>query len=245
MGVACVGSRESTELSELDRQIVQSMAARAAGVVHHQMLRDASERRARLLEESEARTQELLVAQRASTERARFLARAGRLLSSSLEHPVALRSLTEMVVPELADVCAVDVLREDGSLGEQVAVAHRDPEKAESVRAIRRRYGPSDALLAMLDRRETMFLPEVTQEMLREGARDDEHLAMLRALAPRSVIVVPPRRERPGVRRALARPARPRASLPKRTTSRRPRSSRGWPARRSTTRACTKRPRAP
>ncbi len=191
VGVACVGSRESTELSELDRQIVQSMAGRAAGAAHHHMLRDASERRARLLEESEARMQELLDAQRASTERARFLARAGRLLSSSLEHPVALRSLTEMIVPELADLCAVDVLREDGSLGEQVAVAHRDPEKAESVRAIRRRYGPADALLAMLDRRETLFLPEVTEEMLREGARDGEHLAMLSALAPRSVIVVP------------------------------------------------------
>lgn len=191
LGVACIGSHESTALSELDRQVLDSVAVRAAGAVHLQMLRDASERRARLLEESEARTQELLDSQRASMERARFLARAGRLLASSLEYRATLRTLTEMAVPELADLCAVDVLREDGSLGEHVAVAHRDPDEVEMVRALRRRYGPPKQLLDVLERRQTMFLPEVTEEELRTAARDDEHLAALRAFTARSAIVVP------------------------------------------------------
>lgn len=191
LGVACIGSHASAALSALDRQILDSMAARAAGAVHQQMLRDASERRARLLEASEARMQELLDAQRASVERARFLARAGRLLASSLEYPTTLRSITEMAVPELADICAVDVLGEDGSLGEHVAVAHRDPDEVEMVRATRRRYGPPTQLLEVLERRQTLFLSEVTEEDLRVAARDDEHLATLRAFSGRSAIVVP------------------------------------------------------
>lgn len=191
VGIACMGSRRTGEFSTVDRQLLESMAARAAGAVHLQLLRDASECRAQQLAESEARLQRLLVAQQASEERARFLARAGRALASSLEYRATLGRVAAMVVPDFADVCTVDVLHEDGTLGEHVAVAHRDPAKLEIVRRIRERFGPADVLMTLLSSRATTIIREVSDQSLRRSAQNDEHLAMLRQLDPRSVIVVP------------------------------------------------------
>ncbi|MCK8498936.1 ATP-binding protein [Myxococcus fulvus] len=67
-------------------------------------------------------------AEPASSESARlaFLYRAGEALGASLEWRTVLRRLAELVVPELADWCAVDVLGDDGRV-ERVAAAHREP----------------------------------------------------------------------------------------------------------------------
>ena len=58
----------------------------------------------------------------------RFLAEAGEVLSSSLDYHTALSSVARLVVPTLADWCAVDILGENGSV-ERLAVVHQDPEK--------------------------------------------------------------------------------------------------------------------
>ncbi|MCP3058976.1 GAF domain-containing protein [Myxococcus sp. K38C18041901] len=57
-----------------------------------------------------------------------FLYRAGEALGASLEWRTVLRQLAELVVPELSDWCAVDVLGDDGRV-ERVAAAHREPER--------------------------------------------------------------------------------------------------------------------
>ncbi len=191
VGIAFMGSRNTAGFSLVDRRLFESMAARAAGTVHLQMLRAAAVRKARLLAESQAQLEETLRAQLASERRLRFLARAGHLLARSLEYRTTMSSLAEMVVPEIADLCAVDVLTEDGTLGEHVALAHRDPAKVELARAIRQRYGASPALANILRGRVTSVVSDLTDEILRASATDEEHLRMLRAIGIRSVVVVP------------------------------------------------------
>ena len=56
----------------------------------------------------------------------RLLAEAGQALSSSLEYEQALQQVAELVVPGLAEWCAVVMRGDDGSL-DLVAVAHADP----------------------------------------------------------------------------------------------------------------------
>ena len=65
---------------------------------------------------------------RESRERLSFLAEASALLSTSLNYRTVLERLANLVVPTLADWCAVDVLEDDGTL-RRVAVAHADPTK--------------------------------------------------------------------------------------------------------------------
>src|SRR5690242_8413957 len=71
--------------------------------------------------------------------RQRFLARAGEVLSSSLDFEQTLQRVAELAVPELADWCGVDVLDERG-LARQVAVAHVDPKKVEFAHELRDRF---------------------------------------------------------------------------------------------------------
>ena len=77
-------------------------------------------------------------------ERAAFLTEASAVLAGSLEYGTTLKAVANLVVPTIADWCAVDILAEDDTL-ERVAVAHVDPAKLELTRTIRARYEDANA----------------------------------------------------------------------------------------------------
>ena len=66
--------------------------------------------------------------------RAAFLASAGQELTASLDFDQTVATLARIIVPNLADVCAIDLQERDGTL-RRAAAAHRDPEKARSLAA--------------------------------------------------------------------------------------------------------------
>ena len=125
---------------------------------------------------------------------AAFLAGASEVLASSLDYERTLRNVAQLVVPDLADWCAVDLVDEAGERI-PVAVAHVDPARL-ALAAELRNYGP-----ARLDRDQGLGLvlrtgvsalyAEITDEMLARGAIDDHHLALLRSVGMRSVVLVP------------------------------------------------------
>jgi PAS domain S-box-containing protein len=124
----------------------------------------------------------------------RFLAEAGEVLGSSLDYEATLAGVARLVVPRLADWCSVYVAEPDGRL-RQLAVAHADPAKVAWARDLAARYPPDpDAprgVPAVVRSGEPEFAPELTDEMVAGFARDPDHLAALRALGPRSVMIVP------------------------------------------------------
>lgn len=63
-----------------------------------------------------------------SLERLRFLAEASRRLAASLDVPTLLADLAQLVVPALADWCAVDLIEADGKL--RRASAYPEPDEA-------------------------------------------------------------------------------------------------------------------
>ena len=69
----------------------------------------------------------------------RFLAEASEILAGSLDYETELERVARLVVPALADWCAVDLLAEDGRL-HRLTVVHRDPAKAETALELQRRY---------------------------------------------------------------------------------------------------------
>ncbi len=125
----------------------------------------------------------------------RFLAEAGRILASSLEYEETLRAVARLAVPAIAEGCAVDVLQ-DGRVA-RLAVAHVDPDKEELARRSARRW-PPDLESVTIEARalrtgEPALIPDVTEPILRNLARDEEHFHALRALDLRSAIIVPMR----------------------------------------------------
>jgi PAS domain S-box-containing protein len=124
----------------------------------------------------------------------RMLARAGELLSSSLDYEDTLQQVADLAVPELADWCAVSMPDGHGYM-RTVAVAHVDPAKAEFARRIGERYpvpadAPSGSSQVLRDG-VSQVVHEVTDEMLVAAAQDDEHLELLRSVGMRAGLVVP------------------------------------------------------
>jgi two-component system cell cycle sensor histidine kinase/response regulator CckA len=117
-----------------------------------------------------------------------FFAEASATLASSLDYMLTLRDLSRLLVPTLADWCAIHVATEQGTL-QFVSGAHRDPAKDLLVRALCE-YGSARPPFGAAQWPE---LGEVTEEVLRTHAEDAEQLKLFRALTPTSFIRVPMR----------------------------------------------------
>lgn len=126
-----------------------------------------------------------------------LLARATVELNSSLDYHRTLATVARVVVPLMADWCAVDIW-EAGTL-RRLAVAHVDPEKIRHVEEIQRKYPPDpdagSGAYNILRTGQAEILPLIPKEVLERAARDAEHLEAIRALNLRSYMGVPMLRE--------------------------------------------------
>ena len=126
--------------------------------------------------------------------RAELLARAGLALAESLDIASVLQHVADLAVGELGDWCWV-TLREDDAHLRSVAVAGADPARTETMRAFRARYPAApDAPTASAEVIRTgrsLFDTEVGERLLQAVAGDEPHLAFLRALHIRSLLVTP------------------------------------------------------
>ncbi|MGZ6645525.1 MAG: SpoIIE family protein phosphatase, partial [Solirubrobacteraceae bacterium] len=126
--------------------------------------------------------------------RQRFLAQAGSTLTSSLDYEETLQRVAQLVVPGLADWCAVDVIDANQRLN-LVAVAHVDPDKVAFARELRTRYPPDpiedSGLYGVLRSGRPELYPELPDELLEQGIEDREQLETIRALGMRSVMLIP------------------------------------------------------
>jgi GAF domain-containing protein len=124
--------------------------------------------------------------------RLELLARTSDVLGESLDFRAPLGDLARLIVPHLADWCAIDLVDANGA--HQISVAHSDPAKVELVRELVRRY-PADPDAAVGASVLHTGLGErhsgVPEAFVERAARDDEHRAILRGLGMRSVIVAP------------------------------------------------------
>jgi serine phosphatase RsbU (regulator of sigma subunit) len=135
-----------------------------------------------------------VTAEKTAELRERFLARATDTLMSSLDYQETLRNVAWLAVPEVADWCAVDLVDEMGAR-QQVVAAHRDPGKLALAEKLRRyepdRLDPDRGIGRVIRTGQSELYSSITEEMLRVGARDEEHLALLREVGFRSALVVP------------------------------------------------------
>lgn len=124
----------------------------------------------------------------------RLLAEAGNLLSASLDYTNTLSSVAELAIKGFSDWCVIHVIDDDGSI-QQVAVAHVDPLKVELANDFHRRHPPNlDAASGVgnvLRTGKSEFYPEISDAALEAGARDAQHLELLRSLGLNSVIIAP------------------------------------------------------
>jgi PAS domain S-box-containing protein len=141
------------------------------------------------------RTTELYEAQRRQAEDQKFVADASELLASSLAYETTLANVAALAVPRFADWCAIDMVRDNGSIG-RLTVAHVDPAKVRWANELVERYPPDpDAAYGVPNVIRTgrpELLSDIPDELLVEAAADEpELLEILRELGLKSSMCVP------------------------------------------------------
>jgi PAS domain S-box-containing protein len=180
LGGLFFGHPEPGVFTERAERIVEGLAAQASVAMDNARLVGSAQR-------ARARAE-------AAERRSAFLAQASAILASSLDYETTLATVSRLVVPEVADWCAVHVIGKDGSL-QPLAVAHVDPSKVEMARELQHRYplDPNEergVTKAVRTGRSELF-SDITDELLVEAARDPEQLHVLRELGMKSAMAVP------------------------------------------------------
>jgi serine phosphatase RsbU (regulator of sigma subunit) len=120
-----------------------------------------------------------------------FLARANEELVSSLDFRETLQRVVNLAVPALADWCAIELRTDEGTVFE---VAHAAPERMAELSEVMDRYGRGEAgspVEQVMDSGQPVLLRKLTDEMLRQAAKDDDHFDELKRLGIRSAVIVP------------------------------------------------------
>lgn len=136
-------------------------------------------------EESDARV--------SSREALRFLTRAGRVLSASLDPDHTLERIVRLAVPRVACFAAIDLARDGGRL-ERVGFAHID-ESRQPLLARAEAFDPrAEGLIPLAQVLETgqpLMVQDLEADWPRDLPEDVRALERLRQLAARSLIIVP------------------------------------------------------
>ena len=122
----------------------------------------------------------------------RMLSQAGEVLSSSLDYTDTLKTVARFVVPALADLCMVDIVRRDGE-AERPVMAFADDRKQQTLADRMTELRPhaiwQTAQATVIASGEPMLLSEVPSSE-HDHVRDDR-ADVLKAAGVRSLLVVP------------------------------------------------------
>jgi signal transduction histidine kinase/ActR/RegA family two-component response regulator len=169
LGVLCIGLREERRLSGEDHAFALTLAQQCAQALD----------RARLFEV------ELHL-----NERLHLLARAGELLSSSLDYETTLQNVAGLATLALADFCLLEVV--EGDLVRRIAHAPANLAIEQLLHAMRWACSARQDLdVYALSAGRNGFHPEIDDRWMQEVATSPDHLALLRELGVCSMITVP------------------------------------------------------
>ncbi len=127
--------------------------------------------------------------------RTQFLAEAGSILFSSLDYSLTLQNLAQLAVSRLCDWCGIDILEPDSVVPRTVALSHPDPQKMVWARELSDKFPPNwDALTGapqVLRSGKSELYPQISDELLRRAATNDEHYHLMKSLGMKSAMIVP------------------------------------------------------
>jgi signal transduction histidine kinase len=144
------------------------LLAREAMARRHDAEREAAEaEQARAASEREER-------------RAAFLATAGRELATTLDYEHAIATLAKLIVPNVAEICVIDLAEADGAL-RRAAVAHRDPEQERAMTALvgEMEHDVPEALARVIQERETRVIGYHSSLLSYIGIEREEQRSLL------------------------------------------------------------------
>jgi signal transduction histidine kinase len=166
-------SQSRRRYSERDLPLMEDLATRAALAVDNARL---------------------YTRERATGDQLAFLAEMSSVLASSLDYETTLANVAQLIVPQFADWCAVDIVAEDGLI-QRIAVVHKDPAKEEWARRSREFHPPDpdepEGAARVVRTGEPVLYRRITDQLLQQSSRGPDNLRVLRELGMASAMVVP------------------------------------------------------
>ena len=128
-------------------------------------------------------------------QRMRHLAEVSAALAESIDYEKTLNRLADLMVPDHADWCVIDLLQEGSSICRRVAVRTSRKEMESLAGEFLRNYAPDlnrpHPILKAIKTGESDYTLEVEPSWVAPRARDDRHRFLLEQLQVSSVIIVP------------------------------------------------------
>jgi PAS domain S-box-containing protein len=122
-----------------------------------------------------------------------FLSQASAELAALVDPQSTLDKIAQLAVPNFADWCAIDLVQ-NGQLT-RLAVAHIDPAKVALAHELHNRYPPKlndkHGTWQIISTRQPIFVPRITEEMLKQRFLEPERLAIMQKVGLTSYIGVP------------------------------------------------------
>ncbi len=132
--------------------------------------------------------------QRKVTEGKDLLAAAGAAFDTSLDPQQTMRTIARMAIPQLAELCVVDLIRADGLLGDSVAAAadERLARRLEELRAREPLFPSGDhpVARALRSREPVVVHDRSTSEALERVAQSPEYRRLIERAGYRSAVVI-------------------------------------------------------
>ncbi len=167
---------------------------RGKPVAFRWLMRDISQRRRLESQRKQlfANEQTARIAAQAAQKRSNFLAEASSVLASSLDYRTTLKSVAQLAVPTLADLCIVDVVENNSLVFSNPVIAASELEKEVLVRELRQLnpisvyadYGLSKVLRTG----KPELVSNILESLLQRNLWNEEHLSLLQV---KSYMVVP------------------------------------------------------
>ena len=135
-----------------------------------------------------------LLSIKSSEDKLRFMLGSAKILSTKVDFRTWLLEKAKLTVPLLADWCAIDVLVENNGL-ERIAVIHQDKKMTNYLFEFEKKFPTTEKnssdLYTVIRTGEAQFVPVVTNETIRQGARSPEHLKAMERLGLKSLMIIP------------------------------------------------------
>jgi two-component system CheB/CheR fusion protein len=133
-----------------------------------------------------------ITARRDFERRERFLTEATGAFAGSIGYDATIEAIGSIAVPTFAEWCIVDVSEPDGTVRRAEVLYHEaDPGRFAEPHVKQAVIAPEQPASIVLRTGESLLLEEVPASYLESGAWVGEELARIRALDPRSLLIVP------------------------------------------------------
>ncbi len=127
-------------------------------------------------------------------EQEHFLIQVNKVFNSSLDYQKTLSSIAQLIVPQLADWFAIDLLNAEGQF-ELIELYHKDPEQVQWAKTLREKYpidpNASIGTANVVQTGQSELYSEISDEMLLASVKNEEELTIARQIGFSSLMYVP------------------------------------------------------